>query len=51
MARGTQCQLTWDPAKMIWLSDQSSAGVNKWGGTGQVKEMVLVHTPSKVLVF
>ncbi|KAJ5959239.1 uncharacterized protein N7479_006389 [Penicillium vulpinum] len=33
-----------DPTQMNWLSDQSSAGVNKWGGTGYVKEGVLADT-------
>ena len=29
---------------MTWLSDQSSAGVNVWGGPGHVKEGVLADT-------
>ncbi|KAI2696427.1 hypothetical protein CBS147332_8994 [Penicillium roqueforti] len=33
-----------DPSQIAWLSDQSSAGVNKWGGTGYVKEGVLADT-------
>lgn len=31
-------------SQMTWLSDQSSAGVNKWGGTGHVKEGILADT-------
>ncbi|CAI7665513.1 unnamed protein product [Penicillium glandicola] len=33
-----------DTSQMTWLSDQSSAGVNKWGATGYVKEGVLADT-------
>lgn len=31
-------------SQMSWLSDQSSAGVDKWGATGHVKEGVLADT-------
>ncbi|KAJ5383483.1 hypothetical protein N7517_001394 [Penicillium concentricum] len=33
-----------DPSEIQWLSDQSSAGVNNWGGTGYVKEGILADT-------
>jgi hypothetical protein len=33
-----------DTNQIKWLSDQSSAGVNKWGGTGHVKEGLLADT-------
>ncbi|KAJ5164544.1 uncharacterized protein N7500_006374 [Penicillium coprophilum] len=33
-----------DPSQIKWLSDQSSAGVNNWGGTGYVREGVLADT-------
>ncbi|KAJ5342144.1 hypothetical protein N7541_011268 [Penicillium brevicompactum] len=33
-----------DTSKISWLSDQSSAGVNVWGGVGHVKEGVLADT-------
>lgn len=33
-----------DTSEISWLSDQSSAGVNVWGGAGHVKEGVLADT-------
>lgn len=33
-----------DGSDLTWLSDQTSAGVNVWGGTGYVKEGVLADT-------
>jgi len=41
---GVTLQTPTNTSQMAWLSDQSSAGVNKWGGTGHVKEGVLADT-------